>query len=101
MPPQGESTGFAIEDGVLLGHVFSRRGSRSIEEMFRDFEVLRQPVIDKHYADSIWAMNYAFRKRGWLMGVFMEYMVWMVLLYRRWTQGSHFSGDVRRLPLPS
>ena len=72
MSPQGESTGLAIEDGVLVGHVFSRRSTRSVEEMFQDFEILRKSVIDKHYTDSIWAMNHAFRKRGWLMGVFMN-----------------------------
>ncbi|KHN97901.1 salicylate hydroxylase [Metarhizium album ARSEF 1941] len=41
MPPQGEGTGVAIEDGVLLACVLSRRATRDIPTMFRDYETLR------------------------------------------------------------
>jgi 2-polyprenyl-6-methoxyphenol hydroxylase-like FAD-dependent oxidoreductase len=51
MPPQGESTGIAIEDGVLIAQVLGRSGSRSVEQLFSDFEAVRRTTIEKHYKD--------------------------------------------------
>ncbi|KAI1270487.1 hypothetical protein F5Y18DRAFT_368455 [Xylariaceae sp. FL1019] len=101
MPPQGESTGIAIEDGVLLAHVFSRRETRSVSQLFADYEALRRPVIDKHFEDSVWAMKHGFAKRSWLGAILMEWAMWVYLSLRRWSQESHFAGDVRELELPA
>ncbi|KAI1327974.1 hypothetical protein F5Y16DRAFT_370263 [Xylariaceae sp. FL0255] len=101
MPPQGESTGLAIEDGVLLAHVFSRRETRTVEQLFTDFEALRKPVIDTHYNNATWAMEHGFGKRSWFGTIVFEWAVWVYLLLRRWGQEKHFAGDVRDLELPA
>lgn len=53
MPPQGESTGVAIEDGVLLAHVLSRRNSRSVDQLLADYEKLRRQDINGIYKSSM------------------------------------------------
>lgn len=100
MPPQGESTGVAIEDGMLLAHVFSRRETRSVAQMFADYEVLRRPVIKKTYDESLFRWGKV-GDRSWLGTVVME---WFTMLYiwtmNRWSK-DNFGRDVRTLELPA
>lgn len=100
MPPAGESTGLAIEDGVLLAHVLRGRWSRSMEQLIQDFETVRRPVIEKYHKDAGWAMKYGFAKRSWLMSIVAEWGIWLFLMFKRWGQVNHFAGDVRDLELP-
>ena len=101
MPPQGESTGLAIEDGVLFARVFERRESRTIDQLFWDFETLRRPVIDKYHKDAVWAMEHGFRETTWLGSIFIEWGIWLYLLVKRWKQEDHFAQDVRNVSLPA
>jgi len=100
MPPQGESTGVAIEDGVLLARVFSRRDTRSISQLFSDYEVLRRPVIEKTYDETMFRWNRV-SNRGWFMAYLME---WLTLVYvwfmNNWSK-DNFDRDVRELELPT
>lgn len=98
MPPQGESTGVAIEDGVLLAHVLSRRGTRSMPQMLADYETLRRKDISGLYKTSMTRWNSP-APSGWLGRVFMEWMSWIVVSYLNWTS-NHFGRDVREFPLP-
>ncbi|KAI1875133.1 uncharacterized protein JN550_002562 [Neoarthrinium moseri] len=100
MPPQGESTGLAIEDAILLAHILRKRGSQTVEQMFSQFQALRKPEIDKYYKDAMWAMQYGFQKRSWLSSIIMDWAIWVYLLLKRWRQQNHFDRDVRKLPLP-
>jgi 2-polyprenyl-6-methoxyphenol hydroxylase-like FAD-dependent oxidoreductase len=99
MPPQGESTGVAIEDGILLAHVFSRRDTRSVAQMFADYEVLRRPVINKTYDETMFRWEKV-GDRGWFATVVME---WFTMLYiwimNSWSR-DNFGRDVRELALP-
>lgn len=101
MPPQGESTGLAIEDAVLMSHVFSRHSSRSVTQLFSDYETLRRDVIEKYHRDAMWQMNSMFVKTSWAMGVALEWGIWVYSLHTRWGQKTHFGGDVRALSLPA
>lgn len=101
MPPQGESTGLAIEDGVLIAEVLGRRASRTIEQLFADYETVRKPVIDRYYSDAIRAMKYGFIKTSGLTFILLEWVVWLYLLIKKWRQQEHFASDVRRLELPA
>ena len=101
MPPQGESTGLALEDAILFAHIFSRRTTRPIPQLFADYEVLRRGDINKHYNNAVWSMQHAFAgKKSWWMDMVEEWITGWVLLVKRWRQGSHFGGDVNELALP-
>ena len=98
MPPQGESTGVAIEDGVLFAHVFSRRATRSLPRMLADYEKLRRADIDKTYRET---MN---RWDGpvpalWSSDLAVEWITWAFLKVMYWKQDP-FSRDVRKFALP-
>ena len=50
MPPQGESTGIALEDGVLLARILrERHATHTIPQLVATYEALRRPTIDKLY----------------------------------------------------
>ncbi|KAK3196606.1 hypothetical protein K4F52_000488 [Lecanicillium sp. MT-2017a] len=98
MPPQGESAGIAIEDGVLLAHVLSRRGTRNVAQLLADYEKLRRDDINAAYKSSLarWGSNY---KPGWLSTIYMEWVDWVGVTYLNYSS-EHFKRDVRDLPLP-
>ena len=100
MPPQGESTGVAIEDGVLLAHVFSRRDTRSVAQMLTDYETLRRADINKLYKDTVWNWNHAGSK-GWLELVVTEWITPTVLSMMNRRSQDQFARDVRKLVLPA
>ncbi|OAA69007.1 salicylate hydroxylase [Cordyceps fumosorosea ARSEF 2679] len=100
MPPQGESTGVAIEDGVLVAHVLSRRGDgRDVSRMIADYEALRRADVAALHRTSMARWNGGGGGGGWLGRVVMEWMAWVVVSYLNWTS-DHFARDVRNLPLP-
>lgn len=101
MPPQGESTGVAIEDGVLLAHVFKRHGTRSVKQLFEDYESLRRTTVDKLYDESAWRWRKAVRpESGWLWGIVFDWLTWAVLKFMNMRQADHFAADVEKLELP-
>lgn len=102
MPPQGESTGLAIEDGMLIARVLERRDTRTVPQLLSDFEAIRKPVIDKYYADAIWELQHGFTKTSsWWAGMLLEWATWAyVLVKKRWGQENHFGSDVRTMQLP-
>ncbi|AEO67645.1 uncharacterized protein THITE_2051261 [Thermothielavioides terrestris NRRL 8126] len=97
-PPQGESSGLAIEDGVLLAHVFSRRDTRSVPQLFADYEALRRDVIKKAHDDAVFRWEQV-HDRSWFGMIFLE---WLTIVYV-WFKNSKedFGRDVRELPLPA
>jgi 2-polyprenyl-6-methoxyphenol hydroxylase-like FAD-dependent oxidoreductase len=54
MPPQGESTGFAIEDAVLVSRVFDRFSQKDLSHIFEVYEKTRRPRINKAYKEAVW-----------------------------------------------
>lgn len=103
MPPQGESTGVAIEDGVLLAHVLQRHETRSISQMFADYETLRRKAIDDLWKESDWRWQGAARgDAGWLGAIIMEWATaaMVTLMLMNIQSKDHFSSDVERLKLP-
>lgn len=100
MAPQGESTTIAIEDGILFAQILQRRETRSVEQMFSDFETVRRTVVDKHYAAAERMAKFGFMKKSSFFAIIMEYVTLMFMLIKKWTQGDVYAGDVRDLKLP-
>lgn len=100
MPPQGESTGIAIEDGVLIARVLRRRSHRSVQAMVADYEHVRRAVIDQHYQDAVRMQNITFPKVTGFASIAMEWVSSIFIYIRNWNQVDHFAGDVNTLALP-
>lgn len=101
MPPQGESTGISIEDGVLIAEIFRRRESRSVEQLFSDHEAVRRDVIDKHYRDAEFFARLSFKKTSGVFAYIWEFVTAFFMLLKKLQQVDHFKGDVRNLELPA
>lgn len=101
MPPQGESTGIAIEDGVLVAEVLRRRAARPVSQLFSDFESVRRKAIDKHYQDAEKMGKLITSKPSGVMGVIMDLVMMVFMWVKSRQQIDHFKGDVRDIELPA
>ena len=99
MPPQGEGTGVAIEDGVLLAHVLTRRAMRPIPQLFADYETLRRPDIEQTYRDTMARWNAPVPSR-WFSGFVMEWITWGFIKFMN-HRHDYFGRDVRDRELPA
>jgi 2-polyprenyl-6-methoxyphenol hydroxylase-like FAD-dependent oxidoreductase len=102
MPPQGESTGIAIEDGVLFAHVLSRRDSRTVSELLRDYETLRRPDINKSYQETLtrWTTMPSAATPTWYKALLFDWITWVYVMVMNWQTTDHFARDVRKVALP-
>ncbi|RKL06369.1 hypothetical protein BFJ68_g10373 [Fusarium oxysporum] len=100
MPPQGESTGIAIEDGVLFAHVLSEGISTGVPYVMEAYEALRRHDIKKLHAETMVRWN-AGSSSSWLWSIVMEFITWAYLLLSNYRQKDYFKRDVRSFKLPS
>ncbi|PWI70637.1 salicylate hydroxylase [Purpureocillium lilacinum] len=98
MPPQGEGTGVAIEDGVLLAHALTRRATRTVPQLFADYEALRRADIEQTYRDTMARWN-APVPSGWMSGFVMEWITWGFIKFMNYRH-DYFGRDVRNRQLP-
>jgi salicylate hydroxylase len=95
MPPQGESTGLAFEDGALLAKVFSSdKKTKSFAEVFTIFERTRRPRIEIAYRNAEWAWENV-KDRYWLTAKITEWMTWAFLWWKRETYVKEYQYDIR------
>ncbi|KAF5546761.1 salicylate hydroxylase [Fusarium napiforme] len=99
MPPQGESTGIAIEDGVLFAHVLSEGIKQGVPYVMKAYEALRRDDINKLYEETTFRWK-AGGSSSWLWGIFMEFATWLYLLAANYQQEDYFKRDVRSFKLP-
>ena len=95
MPPQGESTGLAIEDGVLLARVLSSSSEISIQRAFQVYEKTRRPRIDAAYKEAVFRWE-GVKDRSWLVQKLLEWLMWAILWYKIDAIESSVSYDVRK-----
>ncbi|GAB7326350.1 hypothetical protein MBLNU13_g10387t3 [Cladosporium sp. NU13] len=100
MPPQGESTGIAIEDGILLAHVLSRNASRSVEQLFCDYESVRRIDIEKHYKGAEKLGKMVTSRPPGVRGLIMDLFTMVFLFFKKRSGTDHFKTDVRKIQLP-
>lgn len=77
MPPQGESTGLAIEDATLFAQIVEGFPEKSIQDLFETYEKTRRPRINLAYkhATSRWRVY----DKSWLTNKFEEWATWAYL----------------------
>ncbi|KAN0102800.1 FAD/NAD(P)-binding domain containing protein [Hyaloscypha variabilis] len=95
MPPQGESTGLAIEDGVLLARVMASASEKPIQEAFRVYEKTRRSRIDIAYKEAVMRWENV-KDRSWFSQKVTEWLMWIVLWYRRNPFELSMSYDIRQ-----
>lgn len=100
MPPQGESTGIAIEDGILIARILSRSASRSVEQLFSDFETVRRADIEKHYKGAEKMSKMVTSKPPGVKGLIMDLVTMVFMFIKERFGGDNFKGDVRNIELP-
>jgi salicylate hydroxylase len=78
MPPQGESSGIALNDAVLFARVLSATIGKELPEQFAAYEKLRRPDTDAAYKQATFGWNtqkdsswFAFYLHSWLTVVFL------------------------------
>lgn len=94
MPPQGESTGLAIEDAVLLARVLSSRSELSVQEAFQTYEKTRRPRIDIAYKEAVSRWERV-KDRSWLMQKLIEWLILIIVWYKISSFELSISYDVR------
>lgn len=95
MPPQGESTGLAIEDGVLLARVFESSSENTIQEIFRSYQTTRRPRIDAAYKEAVWRWENV-KDRSWLAQKIIEWFTWLYLWYKADVHSSSTYYDIQK-----
>ncbi|KAH8589400.1 hypothetical protein B0O99DRAFT_745988 [Bisporella sp. PMI_857] len=100
MPPQGESTGIAIEDGILIARIFQRRDARSIQQLFSDYEATRRDIIHTHYKSADWRWKKATSGTTPMWNILLEWFTIIFLAFAKWKGFDAFKEDVSALKLP-
>jgi salicylate hydroxylase len=94
MPPQGESTGLAIEDVVLFARVLASYQNESTERVFQIYENTRRPRINAAYEETL-ARWENVRDKSWLEQKLVEFFTSAWLWWRRDALEANFAYDVR------
>jgi salicylate hydroxylase len=97
MPPQGESTGLAIEDGVLLARILTNH-STSVREAFLAYENTRRARINTAYGEAVMRWG-NMKDRSWLMQKVIEWLMWAILWYKMGAFESSMCYDIRKEPI--
>jgi salicylate hydroxylase len=100
MPPQGESTGIVLEDGVLLARCLLRKQAMqgTIEEAFEAYEKLRRTRINSAYNESQQVVN-SVKDAGIVGHTVKTFIIPIYLRYSRAHREKHFIEDVTVVPL--
>jgi len=95
MPPQGESTGLAIEDSVLFARVVETLSDSPISRVFAAYERTRRPRIDVAYKAAL-ARWERVKDKNWLVQKLEEWLTWAFLWFKAGAFQKSFSYDVRK-----
>jgi salicylate hydroxylase len=100
MPPQGESTGIVLEDGILLARCLLRKQAMqgSIKEAFDAYEKLRRARINSAYRESQEVVN-SVKDTGAFGHALKTFIIPIYLRYSRAEREKHFTEDVTTAPL--
>lgn len=73
MPPQGESTAYALEDAIIFARILEKHRSRGVEAVFDAYQKIRRGRMDAAYEESAWGWEtqkdcgwFTFLLRSWI-----------------------------------
>jgi 2-polyprenyl-6-methoxyphenol hydroxylase-like FAD-dependent oxidoreductase len=86
---------------VLIAHILSRSASRSVEQLFSDYESVRRADIEKHYKGAEKMGKMVTSKPPGVRGLIMDLITMVFIFLQRMTATDDFEGDVRNVKLPA
>jgi 2-polyprenyl-6-methoxyphenol hydroxylase-like FAD-dependent oxidoreductase len=95
MPPQGESTGLAIEDSVLLARVLEKLSDKPVSSVFAAYEKTRRRRIDTAYKEAVARWGNV-KDKTWLRQKLEEWLTWVYMWYKAADFEKSFAYDVRK-----
>jgi len=95
MPPQGESTGLAIEDGILFARIMEQLSEQPLQEIFDAFEKTRRSRIDDAYKEAISRFS-LLKDKSWVRAKSEEWLTWIYCWLKGYTWQRSFAYDVRK-----
>lgn len=110
MPPQGESTGLAIEDAILFARImkeaqsqierFDESGERTvdIDAIFARYQNNRRKRIDDAFAEADMRWDLV-KDKGWIMSVLLDWMTPWFLWWTRSRREENFRFNVGTVAL--
>lgn len=81
--------------------MLSRRTTRTVHQLFSDFESVRREAIDKHYQEAEKMGKLISSKPSGIVGVIMDLVIMVFMWIKKRQQTDHFKGDVRNTDLPA
>lgn len=93
MPPQGESTGICIEDGIALSRAMIHHQTKPLRSIFEAYEAFRRPQTDAAVKEANWRWETAKDKGWWVYQLIVRSTSWFLW----WTakkREEEFCGDV-------
>lgn len=100
MPPQGESTGYAMEDAIMFARVMGTKLNSELDEVFATYQNIRGERINKAYDEATFGWEtqkdcgwFTFLMRSWLTSIFL----WWTVSARQ----KRYSEDVATMELGS
>jgi 2-polyprenyl-6-methoxyphenol hydroxylase-like FAD-dependent oxidoreductase len=98
MPPQGESTGYALEDAILFARVMAVEFNNGLDDAFATYEKVRRERINKAYDEA--AFGWETQKDcGWFTFLLRT---WLTTAFLWWTAAARqrrYSEDVATMDL--
>lgn len=110
MPPQGESTGFAIEDAMLFARIlkeahehverFDESGEQTIDidAVFSRYERNRRRRIDEAFTEADMRWDLA-KDKGWIVSVLLDWLTPWFLWWTKSSRDKNFRFDVKAVGL--
>jgi salicylate hydroxylase len=99
MPPQGESTGFAIEDAILFSRLLNEAApSTSIESTTARYERNRRKKIDDAFDEAAFRWE-TVKDAGLLKTVAKEWLTGVFLWWTKEQRDEGFAFDIREAAL--
>lgn len=98
MPPQGESTGHALEDAIIFARVMASNIDRGLSEVFNAYQKVRRERIDKAYEQSAFGWETQ-KDSGWFTFLLRT---WITRAFLWWTAAArqrNYSEDVSTMDL--
>lgn len=86
---------------MLIARILSRSASRSVEQLFTDYESVRRADIEKHYKGAEKMGKMVTSKPPGLRGLITDLITMVFMFLKKRTATNHFKGDVRNVKLPA
>ncbi|KAK5061230.1 hypothetical protein LTR84_007772 [Exophiala bonariae] len=81
MPPQGESTAYALEDAILFARILQKYQPKGVQLVFDAYQKKRRVRMDAAYDESVWGWETQ-KDCGWLSFLLRT---WITSGYLWWT----------------